>query len=54
MCAFAVTDPKTIPQKNALIRNGTLIFNFYPNAKSTLPAQTTAIQVTDPRFFVTV
>ena len=53
MCAFAVTDPKTIPT-NGLIRNGTLIFNFYPNAKSTLPAQTTAIQVTDKKFFVTV
>jgi len=53
MCAFAVTDPKTIPQ-NGLIRNGTLIFNFYPNAKSTLPAQTTAIQVSDPKFFVTI
>jgi hypothetical protein len=53
MCAFAVTDPKTVP-KGGLIRNGTLIFNFYPNAKSTLTARTTAIQVTDPKFFVTV
>lgn len=53
MCAFAVTDPKTVPQ-GGLIRNGTLIFNFYPNAKSTLPAQTTAIQVSDKKFFVTV
>jgi hypothetical protein len=53
MCAFAVTDPKTVPQ-GGLIRNGTLIFNFYPNAKSTLTARTTAIQVTDRKFFVTV
>jgi hypothetical protein len=53
MVAFAITDPKTVPQ-NKLISDGTLIFNFYPSAKSKLTAQTTAIQVTDPKYFVTV
>jgi hypothetical protein len=53
MIALAITDPKTIPT-NGVIGDGTLIFNFYPSAKSKLTAQTTAIQVTDQRFFVTV
>jgi hypothetical protein len=53
MVALAVTDPKTIPT-DKLIGDGNLIFNFYPGAKSTLTARTTAIQVTDQRFFVTV
>jgi hypothetical protein len=53
MVALAVSDPKTVP-KDKLIGAGTLIFNFYPNAKSTLTASTSAIQVSDARFFVTV
>lgn len=53
MVALPVTDPKTVPQ-GGLIGDGTLIFNFFPDAKSSLPARTTAIQVTDPKFFVTV
>lgn len=53
MVVLAVTDPKTIPT-NGLIGQGTLIFNFYPGAKSKLSPQTSAIQVTDQKFFVTV
>jgi hypothetical protein len=50
---LAVTDPATTPP-NGFFGDGNLIFNFYPNAGSTLPARTTALQVTDPRFFETV
>lgn len=53
MVVVAITDPKTVPQ-GKLIGDGHLIFNFYPNAKSKLPASTSAIQVTDKKFFVTV
>ena len=50
---LAVTDPATTPP-NGFFGDGNLIFNFYPNAGSTLAARTTALQVTDPRFFETV
>ena len=53
MVVLAVTDPKTVP-KDGLIGAGTLIFNFHPSATSSLTASTTAIQVSDPKFFVTV
>jgi hypothetical protein len=50
---LAVTDPATTPT-NGFFGDGNLIFNFYPNAGSTQAARTTALQVTDPRFFATV
>ena len=53
MIVLAITDPATTPQ-NGFFGDGTLIFNFYPNARSTLTARTTAIKVTDPKFFVTL
>ena len=53
MVALAITDPATVPT-GKLIGDGNLIFNFYPNAGSSLTAKTSAIQVTDPKFFVTV
>ena len=53
MVVFAITDPATAPPKG-FFGDGTLIFNFYPNAKSPLTALTSAIQVTDPKYFVTV
>lgn len=53
MVVLAVTDPKTVP-KDGLIGAGNLLFNFYPNAGSSLTARTTAIQVSDQRFFVTI
>jgi hypothetical protein len=53
MVALAITDPTTVPT-GKLIGDGTLIFNFFPNSGSTLTAKTSAIQVTDQRFFVTV
>jgi hypothetical protein len=50
--ALAITDPATTPP-NSIFADGTLIFNFYPAAGSGLTAITTAIQVTDPKFFAT-
>jgi hypothetical protein len=50
---LAVTDPKTTPPKG-LFCDGNLIFNFYPNAKSTLTPITTGFTVADPKFFATV
>jgi hypothetical protein len=53
MVVVAITDPTTVPQ-GKLIGDGNLIFNFYPNAKSKFPVSTSAIQVTNKKFFVTV
>jgi hypothetical protein len=50
--ALAITDPATTPA-GAIFADGTLIFNFYPAAGSGLTAITTAIKVTDPKFFAT-
>ena len=53
MVVVAITDPATTPPKG-FFGDGTLIYNFYPNAKSKLTARTTAIQVTDAKYFVTL
>ena len=50
---MAVTDPEDDPDER-LIADGNLVFNFYPAAGSTIPAKTTALQVTNPTFFTTV
>lgn len=50
---LVVTDPATTPT-NGFFGDGNLIFNFYPNAGSTLTAITNALKVTDPKFFATV
>ena len=50
--ALAITDPATTPT-GAIFADGTLIFNFFPKAGSGLTPITTAVQVSDPKFFAT-
>jgi hypothetical protein len=50
---LAITDPATTPATGSFWQ-GNLIFNFYPNTNSTLTPITSALTVTDRKFFATV
>ena len=53
IAALAITDPTTIPTKKPFWY-GNLIFNFYPNSGSGFSPITNTIQVSDPKYFVTL